>query len=138
MFAFQLSDLTTRRPVLFDERKQPRQPIHAGKRGDDRGVDLFEATEPTLNLAGGGELVADLDREFRDLVLDVIKRRRAHADQHATMLEHHFDLGDQRVIHLQGLDRPSVGSASNARAAATASTTSVLSKRRERRCAADR
>ena len=75
--AFELADLATRRPVLVDERDQPRQPILAGHGRHDRGVDLFEATEPAFDLAGRGELVADLDGELGDLVVDVVKHQRA-------------------------------------------------------------
>ena len=69
----------------------------------------LEATQPAFDLAGRGELVADLDRELRDLVLDVVKDQRAHGDEHPAVLEHRFDLGDQRVIHLQRLDRSEGG-----------------------------
>jgi hypothetical protein len=34
--------------------------------------------------------------------LDVVKHQRAGCDEHAAVLEHGFDLGDERVIHLEG------------------------------------
>jgi hypothetical protein len=72
---------------------------------DDRGVDLLEAAQPTFDLAVSGELVADLDRQLGDLVLDVMKHQRADADEHPTVLQHRLDLGHQRVVDLQRLDR---------------------------------
>src|SRR5690606_2672622 len=58
---FEAADLTASCSVLVDEWQQPRQSIGAGQRGHDRRVDHFEATEAAFDLAGGGELVADLD-----------------------------------------------------------------------------
>ena len=64
-------------------------------------VKAFEATEPGLDLAGRAELITDLGRKFCDLVLDMMKGQRADSDKHPAMLEHGFDLGDERVVDLE-------------------------------------
>lgn len=131
--AFELADLTASSSVLIHELNQPRQPILRGERRHDRGVDVLETAEADLGLAGGGELIADVDGELGDLVLDMVKDRRANVHEHAAVLEHGFDLGHGESYTSSAWAGPRVGLASNDRAAATASTWSVLSNRRARR-----
>jgi len=105
---FEPADLAAGRPVLVDEGHEPGQPVGAGLGGHDGLVDGCELAEPGLDLAGRGELVADLAREFGELVLGVVQHQGAGPDQGAAVLEHGLDLGDQRVIdleHLHGAER---------------------------------
>ena len=71
----------------------------------ERHVDVFEPTQPAFDLADGAELVTDLNRELADLVLGVVKHQRADCDKHSTVLQHGLDLGDQRIVDLECLDR---------------------------------
>ena len=64
---------------------------------------MFEAAQPTLDLARGGEQVTDLSRELRDLVADMVQQQRAGGYQGSAVLEHCFDLGHERVVDLQRL-----------------------------------
>ena len=70
-----------------------------------REVDTFELAEPAFDLAVRGELVADLDRQLRQLILDMMKHQRANGHEHPAVLDHGFDLRDERVIHLERLHR---------------------------------
>jgi hypothetical protein len=55
---------------LIDQRYQPRQLIRAsGRLGDDISVEFLKTTQAAFDFAGGGELVADLGRQFRDGIL---------------------------------------------------------------------
>lgn len=76
--AFQATDLASLVAVTFDDDEEPSVTILAGeRRGDDVGVEFFEASESALHLALGGEPVADVGGEFRHLVSDVVEHQRA-------------------------------------------------------------
>jgi hypothetical protein len=66
---------------------------------------VLEAPQPGLDLAVVNEQVADLGREFRDLIRDMMQGECAHRDQHSSVFEHCFDLRDERVIDFEGLHR---------------------------------
>ncbi len=54
-------------------------------------------------------MVADLDGEFGELVLDVVQQQGASGDKGSAVFEDGFDLGYQRVIYLQRLHRTQRG-----------------------------
>ena len=100
------SDLAARRAVLVDERLEPFEPVRAGDRRVDAGVDVGEAAQPALDLAVAGELVTDLSGPLRDLVPDMVQQQRTSGYKGTAVLKHGLDLGHQRVIDLQRLGGP--------------------------------
>jgi hypothetical protein len=66
---------------------------------------LLEASEAAFDLSGRSELVPDVDGQFGDLVLHVVKDQGPHRYQHATMFQDSLDLGYQRVLDLERLHR---------------------------------
>lgn len=106
------TDLAASGPVLVhqgDQPGQPGQPVLAGQGGSGGAIDVLEPAEPGFDLAGGGELVADLCGEFGELVLGVVQGENAQVNQHSAVFEHRLDLGDERVVDLQGLYRAKAG-----------------------------
>ena len=101
--ALEPSDLAVSCAVLVDEGLEPFEAVRAGGRCIDVGVDVFEAAQPALDLAVAGELVADLGRELRDLVADMVQTQCACGYQGSAVLEHGLDLGHERVVDLQCL-----------------------------------
>jgi len=101
----EISDLAPPGSVLDEEVGEPSEPVPTRRALDGGGVDVFQAAEAGLDLAVGAELVPDRGGELGQLILDVMKGQRAQADQGAAVFEHRFDLSQERVVGLQGLDR---------------------------------
>ncbi|MCY4135352.1 MAG: hypothetical protein OXG30_10650 [bacterium] len=102
--AFEAADLAAGCAVLAYERLEPAEAVRAGGCGGGGWVDVFEAAQPALDLAAGGELVAYFGGELGDLVCDVVQRQRSGCYQPSAVLEHRLDLGHERVVGLQRLD----------------------------------
>jgi hypothetical protein len=68
-------------------------------------IDGLEPTETRLNLSGGRQFVADLGRQLRDLVADVVKEKSPFCHLCSPVFEHGVDLGDEFVICVECLKR---------------------------------
>ena len=105
----QSADLAARSAVLVDEVLESFEPVPAGWGRGSVGVHVLEAAQPTLDIAGRGELVAHLGGQLGDLVADVVKHQSAGSHKGSAVLEHCLDLGDERVVGLQSLHRAQGG-----------------------------
>ncbi|MEZ5202852.1 MAG: hypothetical protein R2701_00235 [Acidimicrobiales bacterium] len=103
--AFEPADLPAGGPVLIDEVEQPRDSIVARRRRRGRDLDGVEATQSGLDLAGRVQLVTDLRRQLRELVADLVEQERPGCDQGVSVFQDRFDLGDERVVGVEGLNR---------------------------------
>lgn len=99
---------------------------------------MLEAPQPGLDLGVVNEQVADLGREFRDLIRDVMQGECAHRDKHSSELKHCFDLRHLRVVDLKRMHRSQCRLGEQRACDRAASITSVFARRRLRRAFAER